>query len=1226
LNQLNKFQSKLLPLQEEEEEGKIKERRLKYGYVPVKNYYEELNDFLSNIEKREIKDIAKFAISKWCEWFGIPRGLVMLREGALLRIAFAGVDQERHEYILVRMMHLFGNLTGISTYNLENKVDSQSLIGSCVLKGEPYEIQNIYDLSKSLYSEKDLTMSEIADAPAFAGYPIRLNHESEPIGVLVSVLEKEDLEIFKSYRNVVDDFGVLIATILQLKEKKETIQAVKDAFGILASKKAMLDSQRANTISDRALNAEKLAHERMIELQRKEEALDQITREKYELEIEKEKLSRELMAALKSIEDIRREQRTSLSCFKHTFGNMELKQRIYGERIEQSIEKVKMLGVKDVVIDEASQLYVEAREHREEVMEYIRALLDSLAGKSIQSSRRAFSVLQKNYRHLANVYKELLAQHAICFDWESKIASGDIKLALFDFIFEQDILQNLLLNSVRVLIEFKQSDRRVWICVERRYEKNGRTFIEVHFRNNGPDIPEDKKELIFSGNYTTKPLHLDNEEHGKGLLTVRRRLEEAGGSIVETGAVDQGACFILHIPLWIEHSPKPKSSAIQAKPQSTFQGTSSLGEELTELGSEHWTAERYPNTFKKYFNAAESAYKEAQHELAEELTEVLLEKAQNIQDRAHVYELQIYSLSSRRHFIEAIELARTALAECGWSLNLKAGKRTIAVKYLRILGLLHGRKMPLLSELKPMVRPEYLPILRIIIAIGPNVLFVSPYLFIATILDATYITLKYGYSTLTPMVYIAYASFLGAVFGFYDEAYRIGQDALQKIDMPEHILYKAQCMVFYNLQIHHWKNSLRSTLPSFKEAYHIGLAQRNREIAVYAWIIYGDYAFWAGVSLPELGREIRQQKKALEQLRQQTGLHWLSWLEQLVYALEDQPNRQKMYEDDSQAEQVLRVPYRENDGISLFDFYLRKMFLQLLFKDFTGAKKSIVEAEKYAWFTFGEIVYPVFSFYCGLVYLKNKSETRQLKAIIKKFKRWAKISPQNHGHKYQLLLVEQRAKKGSVSGEEYTVIIGLAEKNGYIQEAAIAAECAAEHFSGTEQEKLFIIRAHQLYSKWGAWAKCRQMESSFAYLQKANVVSVEHKSDGETAQQSGGILIVDDDQDIVNYIAFEFSQKYQDRPIYKVTSIIRAQEIISKYQPRIIVLDLEFPEEEQGSDLLVFLESLRKSDVSIIIYSAMTNMEKMQKIQQKNYQVKEVLAKQFITPGNLIEYAEKYLS
>jgi signal transduction histidine kinase len=63
----------------------------------------------------------------------------------------------------------------------------------------------------------------------------------------------------------------------------------------------------------------------------------------------------------------------------------------------------------------------------------------------------------------------------------------------------------------------------------------------ILYRDNGPGIPEDKKELIFKAGY--------GSNQGYGLYLIREILSITGIEIRETGTFGEGVIFELKVPL-----------------------------------------------------------------------------------------------------------------------------------------------------------------------------------------------------------------------------------------------------------------------------------------------------------------------------------------------------------------------------------------------------------------------------------------------------------------------------------------------------------------------------------------------------------------------------------------------------------------------------------------------------------------------------------------------------
>jgi PAS domain S-box-containing protein len=90
---------------------------------------------------------------------------------------------------------------------------------------------------------------------------------------------------------------------------------------------------------------------------------------------------------------------------------------------------------------------------------------------------------------------------------------------------------NLIDNSVR------HGDNITSICLSSRQEKEGTVII---YGDNGPGIPENEKERIFSRGY--------GKNTGLGLFLIREILSMTGITIKETGVYGKGAQFEMFVP------------------------------------------------------------------------------------------------------------------------------------------------------------------------------------------------------------------------------------------------------------------------------------------------------------------------------------------------------------------------------------------------------------------------------------------------------------------------------------------------------------------------------------------------------------------------------------------------------------------------------------------------------------------------------------------------------
>jgi len=106
----------------------------------------------------------------------------------------------------------------------------------------------------------------------------------------------------------------------------------------------------------------------------------------------------------------------------------------------------------------------------------------------------------------------------------------------------REAFQNLINNA----IEAAPEGGRVSITAERTHLGNGtgREQYEIHFEDNGPGIPTDIQEQVFSLFFTTKP----DAGTGLGLPIVKKIVESHGGRVGFHNGQDGGTTFTVTLP------------------------------------------------------------------------------------------------------------------------------------------------------------------------------------------------------------------------------------------------------------------------------------------------------------------------------------------------------------------------------------------------------------------------------------------------------------------------------------------------------------------------------------------------------------------------------------------------------------------------------------------------------------------------------------------------------
>lgn len=112
----------------------------------------------------------------------------------------------------------------------------------------------------------------------------------------------------------------------------------------------------------------------------------------------------------------------------------------------------------------------------------------------------------------------------------------------------QQVLVNLLMNSLEAMQATPAERRRIVICTQREAD----SFVMVSVRDYGSGLPKDNLDKVFAHFYSTKP-------NGMGMgLTIVRSIVEAHGGKLSAENTEDGARFCFRLPV----APKSASREI----------------------------------------------------------------------------------------------------------------------------------------------------------------------------------------------------------------------------------------------------------------------------------------------------------------------------------------------------------------------------------------------------------------------------------------------------------------------------------------------------------------------------------------------------------------------------------------------------------------------------------------------------------------------------------------
>ncbi|NEP26169.1 MAG: AAA family ATPase [Moorea sp. SIO3I6] len=500
------------------------------------------------------------------------------------------------------------------------------------------------------------------------------------------------------------------------------------------------------------------------------------------------------------------------------------------------------------------------------------------------------------------------------------------------------------------------------------------------------------------------------------------------------------------------------------------------------LAADTWT-DNYDFTLAFYIEVVEAEYLNSNFEQSNLLAGVALEQAKTQLDQVKVYELKIYSYIAQNQMQVALDTGLEVLDMLGIQLDQDPPSKNLISEDL--------------VDLPEMTDLTKLAAMGILKSVGNAAFIANPSLYPLFIFTRINLCINHGNSNLSTDTYINYAMILCGFMGDIDGGYKFGQLSLMLLEQFHAQEFKCIVLDVFNGHIRHWKEHLKETIDPLLEAFNSGLETGNIEYGGYAAINYCANLFFVGYDLDFGAQKYGQYLDWLQKRKLDYHVTYAKIGKQLILNLlgrSDDPC-QLIGEDFNELE-MLPILIEQNNGTSLFYLYLAKSILFYWFKEPEKAIAQARSAEQYAQAVPGMILIAEHNFYYSLALLAHYPHVEpqqqgeyltQVAANQETLKTWAYHAPSNFKHKYELV----EAEKARVLGQHWQAmeiydqgIEGAAQQH-YIQEEALANELAAEFYLSWGKRKIaeaYLTDAYYGYSRWGAVAKVRDLESRYPQL------------------------------------------------------------------------------------------------------------------------------------------------
>jgi len=534
-------------------------------------------------------------------------------------------------------------------------------------------------------------------------------------------------------------------------------------------------------------------------------------------------------------------------------------------------------------------------------------------------------------------------------------------------------------------------------------------------------------------------------------------------------------------------------AALKAKSSNAYSASAEYLNTAISLLPENSQDSNYELIHSLYSNGVEVSFLKKDFQQMEEKLAWVKKNSRTLNDKIPSMEIKIQSLAAESKLIEAIEEALLVLNLLGVHLPKKPGKMHV-MKDLISAKIALGRKKPdQLLDLPEMTDPLKLAAMRILISTTSSAFLAMPDLFPLIVFSLLKLSLKYGNSKYSSYGYATYGLVLCGALGDMkagNEFGKLGLAVLNKYDADE---LKAKIYFVYYAFIYQWQNPLSDAKVKFIEGYKSGLETGDLEYGGWNAFHICSYTFFSGGPLNQTYETILTMKDHGEKLGILQVTLLMDVFIPVIALLSGKTEIKESILSEEFEDELLPVFKELKYTTAMYERLLTLGMAHYYFNEYEKAEQYFDSAEPLIESVVGMEYTSQFYFFAALASTKLKEpKWSKINKYQKKLKKWAKDSPSNYLHKYQLVKAEIFRNKGNFAKAEemYLSAIANANEQKYLNDEGIACERAFDFYTLQSKEDIaltYLIKSRYSYLKWGADQKVHQIDSGHQQLLRKSI-------------------------------------------------------------------------------------------------------------------------------------------
>lgn len=511
------------------------------------------------------------------------------------------------------------------------------------------------------------------------------------------------------------------------------------------------------------------------------------------------------------------------------------------------------------------------------------------------------------------------------------------------------------------------------------------------------------------------------------------------------------------------------------------------------LPHDSWST-MYELSYSLFKEKMECEYLNVNFKEAEKLFHQIIENAITKVDKANVYTIMMTLYTSMGNYKEAINLGLEGTKMMGVVLSRKPSRFAILMELVKLRWYMGKRKIENLIDLPQMKNEEDIAITYLLFSIGAAAYYVSNRLFSMVTITASKYFAKKGNFEHAPYAYAALAPIIGAGLGFYKTGYRFAHLSLRLNDKYKNARLRCKIEFLFAFFSQHWFRHARENIEYLNRAYKHGIESGDLIFSGHAINTSVAMRIMLGDNLDTIFSEAQTYKDFLTSGKDPFSIKGYLGNRLIYRNLKGTVNKHFRIHSNDLGDEAETVDFKKGKNkLGLFN----RLFIQLrvlyLLGDYEECFSIALQMEKIQQVAMGNLQLAEYYFYYSLTVARllanasgkaKKTYWKKIGKNQKKMKKWAKNCPDNFQHKYLLIDAEIKGLKSKFKEalDLYDRAAQAASANGYIQNEAIAYECAAGlYFSRGDDNRgrAFIEMATEKFALWGATAKVEHLKTKY---------------------------------------------------------------------------------------------------------------------------------------------------